>query len=255
LRGRALILLLAASLGLAACRVDTTVAVRVHANGGGTVTVRVGLDPDAVRAAEAGGGKLEGRVRLGDLPAAGWTVSPWARAADGSATLTLSKPFTSPAQVHRIVAELNGLHGPLRDVTLGRSASAFRTRYRFGGVADLAALGTGMTDDQELLVKLAAERVDIGTLDRRLLGQLREAFRMNVRVRLPGGGGRTWTAKPGERAVLRASSSTVDTAHVVGLVVGVSAGVIAVLLLVVGKVRTGRRRRRGRREPQTAGRG
>ena len=50
-----------------ACKVDTTVTVKVHDDGSGVVTVAAVLDPDAVQAAEAGGGKLEDRVRLGDL--------------------------------------------------------------------------------------------------------------------------------------------------------------------------------------------
>ena len=97
----------------AACKVDTTVTVTVHDDGSGVVSVTAALDPDAVKAAESGGGKLEDRVRLGDLAAGGWTVDPWARAADGSAQLTLSKPFDTPEQATAIVKELNGTVGPL----------------------------------------------------------------------------------------------------------------------------------------------
>ena len=85
----------------AACKVDTTVTVTMHDDGSGVVTVTAVLDPDAVKAAESGGGKLEERVRLGDLGAHGWTVQPWARAADGSAQITFTKPgvyhFTTKA--------------------------------------------------------------------------------------------------------------------------------------------------------------
>jgi len=234
----------AASLGLAACRVDTTVAVRVRADGSGTVTIRAHLDADAVRAAEAGGGKLEDRVRLGDLPAAGWVVSRWTRAADGSAAVMISKRFGSPVELRKVVTGLNGARGPLRDVSLRRSASALHTKYRLDGVADLAALATGVKDDPELLAKLTAERVDVGVLDQRLLAQVRDGFRLTVTARLPGGSERRWTPKPGQRVLLRASSSTLDVAHVLWLVVGVVLGAIAIVVLVVGEVRTGRRRRR-----------
>ena len=103
-----------------ACKVDTTVSIKVHDDGSGVVTVTAVLDPDAVQAAEAGGGKLEDRVRLGDLTQAGWTVHPWVRAADGSAQLVLTKPFSSPAQVAGIMHEISGTAGPLRDVTVTR---------------------------------------------------------------------------------------------------------------------------------------
>src|SRR5262245_57425695 len=96
----------------AACKVDTTVTVKMHDDGSGVVTVNAALDADAVKAAEAGGGKLEDRVRLADLSKAGWTVQPWARAADGSAQLTLSKPFSSPAQAAAIMKEVSGTAGP-----------------------------------------------------------------------------------------------------------------------------------------------
>ena len=55
------------------------------------MSVEVALDPAAVAAAEAGGGTLDDRVRLGDLPTAGWTVGPWVRAPDGGATITLTQ--------------------------------------------------------------------------------------------------------------------------------------------------------------------
>ena len=43
----------------------------VHDDGSGVVVVHAVLDADAVKAVEAGGGKLEDRVRLGDLSKAG----------------------------------------------------------------------------------------------------------------------------------------------------------------------------------------
>ena len=49
-RGRALILMAAASLVLAACRVDTTLVVRMQPSGAGEVAVRVHLDRAALAA-------------------------------------------------------------------------------------------------------------------------------------------------------------------------------------------------------------
>src|SRR5919204_4808174 len=93
------LVVVACALLLAGCKVDTTLTIDVHDDGGGTVRVRIALDAEAVQNAEAGGGKLEDRVRLGDLRAAGWTVSPWRRARDGGATVTLRKGFADAREL------------------------------------------------------------------------------------------------------------------------------------------------------------
>ena len=76
---RLLVVVLLACLFLAGCKVDTTVTLAVRDDGSGFVRVNVALDAEAVQKAEANGGRLEDRVRLGDLEAAGWRVSPWRR--------------------------------------------------------------------------------------------------------------------------------------------------------------------------------
>src|SRR5206468_1842160 len=80
----------------------------VDVDGGGSVRVRVALDADAVQNAQTGGGTLEDRVRLGDLEAAGWSVSPWRRAPDGSATVSLHKDFANAGELASVVTELSG---------------------------------------------------------------------------------------------------------------------------------------------------
>jgi hypothetical protein len=62
-------------------------------------------------------------LRLDDIRAAGWTVADPVNGADGSLTLTLTKPFRTPAEATAVLAELNGPDGPLRYlvVTLERS--------------------------------------------------------------------------------------------------------------------------------------
>src|SRR5689334_7576832 len=110
---------------LTACSATATVTVRMHEDGSGVVSVRVVLDAAAVRAAEVGGGSLADRVRLADLPGAGWTVTPWRKTPSGGAVLTVAKPFARPEQVAGIVREINGAHGPLRGFHASRSASRF----------------------------------------------------------------------------------------------------------------------------------
>src|ERR687898_3547397 len=92
---RRLLVVVVVCVLLAGCKVDTTLTIDVHDDGSGSVRVRVALDADAVQNAQAGGGMLEDRVRLGDLQAAGWTVTPWRRARDGSATVSLRKGFAN----------------------------------------------------------------------------------------------------------------------------------------------------------------
>src|SRR2546421_12984785 len=74
---RRLLVVVAACLLLAGCKIDTTLTIDVHHNGGGSVRIRVALDADAVQNAQAGGGRLEDRWRLRDLQAAGWAGAPW----------------------------------------------------------------------------------------------------------------------------------------------------------------------------------
>lgn len=239
----------------AACSVDTTVTVTVKDDGSGVVTVTAVLDPDAVKAAEAGGGKLEDRVRLGDLGPHGWTVQPWARAADGSAQITFAKPFASPAQATAIVQELNGTVGPLRDVTVTRDSGTFSTSYGTTGTLDMKELQTGLTSDQDVVGSLVAQSVDAAAVDQALAADLRDSFGLTVKVELPGG---TTVVKGtrGQATPVDASTSVLDTTKVILVTVAVVLVVLAIVVLLW----PGRRRRRrttrraqGRGTPATAG--
>jgi len=130
---RLLLVVVAACALLAGCKVDTTLTIDVHDNGGGSVRIRVALDADAVQNAQAGGGRLEDRVRLGDLQAAGWTVSPWRRAPDGSATVSLRKDF---AQICEAIIEncpnLLLLHFPTNGYLSDKIVAATREILRMG---------------------------------------------------------------------------------------------------------------------------
>jgi hypothetical protein len=236
----------------AACKVDTTVTVTVQDDGSGVVRVTAVLDSDAVKAAESGGGKLEERVRLGDLAQAGWTVQPWARATDGSAQLTFSKPFNSPAQATAIVKELNGTVGPLRDVTVTRDSGTFSTSYSTKGTLDLKDLQTGLTGDQAVVGSLLAQSVDAGAVDQSLLADLRDSFGLTVKVEQPGG---TKVVKgvPGQTKAVDASTSVLDTTRVILVTVAVVLVVLAIVVLLwPGRRRRRRATRRAGRSPGDA---
>ena len=235
----------------AGCKVDTTVSVRVRDDGSGVVQVTAVLDPEAVQAAEAGGGKLEDRVRLGDLGAAGWKVSAWTRAPNGSAQLRLSKPFDTPAQVHGIVAEISGSVGPLRDVTVQRDRGLVSTSYDVKGSLDLAHIGTGITSDADLVARLTGQKVDVSALDHALLAEVRDSLGVRVRVLLPGQTVSETVGRAGKQVPLTASASVIDTKRLALIAAAIVLVVLAVMVLVWPG---GRRRSRAERMQLTRGR-
>ena len=217
-------LVAAALLVATGCTVDTSVRVDVHDDGSGVVTVVTALDAEAVRAVETGGGHLEDRIRVADLERAGWSVTPWARAKDGTARLAVSKRFGTPEQLAGVLGEVNGTAGPLRDFQLTRDDGLLTVDYRLRGRVDLAAMGTGLGDDAALVQSLTGQRVDPNTIDAQLLAQLRNALRMQVVVATPGGT-TTVTGRPGSSVPIDVSTSV---AQVRRLVLG---GVAAVVLV------------------------
>jgi hypothetical protein len=206
------------------------------------VAGRVVLDAAAVKAAEVGGTKLEDAVRLGDLTAAGWKSTGWVRAKNGGAALTLTKGFARAEDAGAVVAELNGADGPLRGVRVTRSTSTFSTDWGFAGVADLKDLKSGLTSDQELVGRLTAERVDVGALDQRLLLETRAALRLHVIADLPHASSREFPVRAGATTVLHTSSSQTAITRILALVVGLGVGLVAIVVLLAGELRSRRRR-------------
>jgi hypothetical protein len=245
---RRLLVVVVACVLLASCKVDTTLTIDVHDDGSGSVRVRLALDADAVQNAQAGGGLLEDRVRFGDLQAAGWTVTPWRRAPDGSATVSLRKSFANAGDLAGVVAELSGRDGPLQGVTLERSRGFLFTEYKIKGDADLSRLTAGIADDPEVVAQLTGQRVDLAQIDQRLAQQINDAFRLRIRFVFPGGDVTEVKPEPGKKVSLATSTSQFDTTRALLLAGAVALGVLGVVLLVRGELRARRGRRRG---PQT----
>jgi hypothetical protein len=241
---RRLLVVVVACVLLAGCKVDTTLTIDVHDDGSGSVRVRLALDADAVQNAQAGGGMLEDRVRLGDLEAAGWTVTPWRRAPDGSATVSLRKSFANAGDLAGVVAELSGKDGPLQGVTLERNRGFLSTDYKITGDADLSRLTAGIADDPEVVAQLTGQRVDVAQIDQRLAQQINDAFRLRIRFVFPGGDVAEVKPEPGKKVSLATSTSQFDTTRALLLAGAVALGVLGVALLVRGEVRSRRRRRR-----------
>jgi hypothetical protein len=243
---RRLLVVVVACLLLAGCKVATSLTINVHDDGSGSVRVRVALDADAVQNAQAGGGMLEDRVRLGDLQAAGWTVTPWRRAPDRSATVSLRKNFANAGDLAGVIAELSGKDGPLRRVTLERNRGFLSTEYKVTGAADLSKLTAGIADDPEVVAQLTGQRVDVAQIDQRLAQQINDAFRLRIRFVFPGGDVTEVRPEPGKNVSLATSTSQFDTTRVLLLAGAVVLGALGVVLLVRGELRRRRQGRRGR---------
>jgi hypothetical protein len=238
---RRLALVVLACVLLGGCKADALVTIAVHDDGSGVVRVRVALDADAVQNADAGGGKLEDRVRLGDLRAAGWTVSTWKRGRDGGASLTVQKHFANAGDLAAVFSELNGKDGPVRGVHLERSRGLLSTDYKLRGTADLSRVTAAVASDPDLVAQLTGQRVDLGQIDQHLSQQLRDAFHLRIRLLLPDGTAKDFAPAPGKKVSLDTSISQLDTTRVLLLAAAVVLGALGIFVFVRGE----RRSRRG----------
>ena len=118
----------------AACQVRTEVAIDVADDGSGTVTVSVGLDPDAVTQVP----DLSSELRLDDLRATGWDISGPDVEADGLTWVRATKPFGTAEEAGAVLAEIAGDDGPFQDFAVTRDRSFARTEYGFEGTVDFS---------------------------------------------------------------------------------------------------------------------
>jgi hypothetical protein len=241
---RALVVVLCALL-LAACKVDTKVAVTVHDDGSGLVSVIVHFDADAASRVP----DLERGLRVDDLTAAGWQVSP--PAVDGTGvTYTATKSFASADQLPGVLAEITGPDGYLRDISLVRSHSFAETTWRFAGTADLSK-GTAVFSDAQLAALLGGQAFgrDQATLEKELGAPLTSLVSGELSVTLPdpltantptvSGRTATWVFQVGDPAphTLAASSHTTSLLPKVWAVVAGAAAFVLLVVIVVGAVR------------------
>jgi hypothetical protein len=241
------LVMLGAAVG---CRTDVGVAVAVRPDGSGTVTVTVTLDREA--AAQLGD---PASVSVADLRLAGWRVDDPVRAADGGLRFRAVRPFGSPAQLEKVLTEVGGSDGVFRKVDLSIDDGLAATSYRFRGGLELSG-DPAQFSDPELTKVLGGLPLGRTPEELRALGADRAAAgRLTVSVDLPGGSpdtngtvraGRAVWAYPltGGRAtstVLRSEASATDGRTVTLVVVGVGLLLVAVVLVVVGLVRTRRR--------------
>jgi hypothetical protein len=243
-----LVLILATS----ACEVRTDVAVEVHDDGSGFVTVSGGLDADALRRVPG----IAEELRLDDLAATGWEVQPPTLEDDGLTWIRVRKPFGTPEEAEQVLAEIAGERGPLRDFVITRERSFARTEYGFGATVDFRG-GIESFADEALTTALDGEPLgeDVAAIEERIGAAIDEVFTFRVAVRLPGDvesnaptqadNGAVWRptlAEPGPINLV-ASSEVVRWRTYASVAVAVAAAIAAVVVALLGqRSRTGRQR-------------
>jgi hypothetical protein len=228
---------------LAGCSARATLTVTLRGNGSGTLALRVVLDPEAVRAADGDGTPLANRVRLTDLHQAGWSVSRWRTAKDGSASIVVTRPFQAPGDVAVLARQLSGPTGPLPSLRAARDPAWLGAAHRLTvhGVVNLHDAQPGVANDADLVRNLTGQHVDLAGIETELGGQLRTGVSLRVVVVVPGRR-QVVTARAGGSAPIGVSGTSLDLPRI-----GFAAAAL-LLVLVAGVVwrRSGRRRTRRR---------
>ena len=177
---RAFVLLVAA-LALTACKVDTTVDVKVNADGTGVITLTAVADADVV--AQAPG--LAEDLRFDDAVAAGWLLTPPAATESGGLEVVLTHPFATVEEATALLTSINSNGGPLHDVAITRAVTGddittvLAGRLRVDGGIDafadpdvLAAIGGSPYADNIAATNLRPTDVVTFTLTADLPGEL-----------------------------------------------------------------------------------
>ena len=233
---------------LAACRIDTNVAVTVRDDGSGTVAVTVRFDADAATRVL----DLAATLRTNDLVTAGWRVNgPDAR--DGGVTYTASKPFRSPDELAGVLAEITGPTGVFRDVQLARTRSFAKVTWTFTATADLSK-GLAAFSDTQLVGALGGKPLgrDQVALEAELGAPLTSLLHAELAVTMPAavaantptidGDTATWVFQVGDAAPHELHAASIARARQPLVWAYIAAAAAFVLVVVVG-INAVRRRR------------
>jgi hypothetical protein len=244
-------------LGSGACRVRTDIGIDIKENGSGTVTVRIGLDDDAMKKAP----NFQQALKVDDLTARGWTVSGPAKETDGFTYFAAAKPFANSDEAKTVFAEISGEKGPFRDFTISRTRSFARTKFHFSGTVDFSG-GIQSFSDSELAQQLDGQPIgeDVKAIEARINDTLDNVFQIRIAVRMPGDvtsnapgqavNGAKWEPRLSQPAAitLEASSTSTRWFTIIGTVVAVVAA-LGIVVLVAARLILQLRRRRRRRTP------
>lgn len=142
---------IASLFALVACRVDVAVHVAMDDDGSGEVTLIATADADVVAAAPG----LADDLRFDDLVNSGWTIDGPQPTDEGGLTVTLLHPFSSPEQASALVASLNGIDGPFKEVTFARVAGETTLTFTLDGAGRVDS-GLAAFADPDLLASVGA---------------------------------------------------------------------------------------------------
>ena len=266
-------LLVGSVLLASACRVDTTVDIRVDEDGSGEVTVEVVADAETVALIPDAPDGLQ----LSDLSEAGWTINTNSVDGAGALTVNVSKRFPSADALGGVLAEIAGEDVIFEGFTLVKDHNfdviglgPARTDYALRGAVDptfdIEQLGGVFPDGLAPLGRSA------DAIEDDFEGDFEDVLGLTVTVRMPETLGEAngevvdetviWTMSYGDSAVdVEANSSAESILVRVWTMVALFAGTLLVLLLVsylvrflLAKWRTpkGRRRRDVRRRQHRA---
>ena len=107
------------ALALTACRIDTSVDVKVSADGTGVITLTAVADADVLARAPG----LAEDLRFDDAIAAGWMLTPPAATEAGGLKVVLTHQFVTTEEATALLRSINGASGPLHDVVLTRAVT------------------------------------------------------------------------------------------------------------------------------------
>lgn len=232
--------------GATACRVQGAVNVEVKPDGSGTIEAAVGLDQEAVNRI----GGLD-KIRVADLQAAGWKISPLTQKADKDGLLWVraSHAFASPDEVGPLLAEVGGqpalIDGARLSVDDGFATTDYRFTADFGESTGLAQFAdpalsdlldgylTGRTDEE--LVAEGAFSEGVGSIE--------------LTVTMPGtitssGGSGAGTTRSFSVPINRKKATTVDVTSEITqtvprylLYIGIGLVAVALVSLVIARRR------------------
>ncbi|MEY2449840.1 MAG: hypothetical protein QOH79_3316 [Acidimicrobiaceae bacterium] len=222
-------------------------------NGSGTVTVRIGLDDDAMKKAP----NFQQSLKVDDLTAHGWTVTGPVKETDGFTYFSAAKPFANPDDAKKIFTEISGDKGPFRDFTISRARSFAHSKFHFSGTVDFTG-GIESFSDSELAQQLDGKPIgeDVKAIEQRIGESLDNVFEIRIAVRMPGDvtsnapgqatNGAVWQPRLSQPAAitLDASSSSTRWFTIIGTAVAVVAGPVLLPVVLILTLARARRRRR-----------
>ena len=136
---------LAILLSATGCQLRGVVDIGLKSDGSGTVTVRVGLDAQAVERV----GDLK-TIRTADIAAGGWTLEPINTQpdADGWVWIVAAKPFSDRASLNAVLGELSNDQKLFSDFKVEVLDGFAETTYTLTGTIDATGGMEQFTDAQ-----------------------------------------------------------------------------------------------------------